>query len=126
MNIEKYPVATDKEFRGYEFYSEGPNGRIKKVVHYTELKQFGENYFNLGFGDWNEITNEVNYLAVSNNDDREKILATVAATMLEFIKYYPDAIVMLIGSTPSRTRLYQIAIRENFEEISEQFEIQGF
>ena len=110
----------------YEFYSEGPQGRIKKVVQYTQLKNSGENYFNLGFGDWDEINQEVNDKVVSNNNDRQKILATVAATILEFVKHYPDAIVIVAGSTPSRTRLYQIAIKEYFLEINENFELQGF
>ncbi len=32
MNLDKYPVISTNEHLIYEFFSEGPNGTIKKVV----------------------------------------------------------------------------------------------
>jgi hypothetical protein len=37
--------------RTYEFYSEGPVGKIRKVVAYQMIDK---DFFNLAFGDWNE------------------------------------------------------------------------
>lgn len=107
----------------YEFYSEGPRGRIKKVVLYTEI---GKNLFNLGFGDWNEERQELDDSSRSNNNDRDKVLATVAFTTLDFIGKHPNANIFVEGSTSARTRLYQMGISYNFLEINDTFEIKGF
>lgn len=123
MDQERYPVTTDNTHVTYEFLSQGPRGTIKKVVLYQ--KQAG-NYFNLAFGDWNEEELKIDDTARSNNNDRDKVLRTVALTIIDFIKYYPDAIIFLKGSTTARTRLYQIEILENQTEIAQLFDIQGF
>lgn len=122
MDQEKYPVTTDKDHVTYEFLSEGPRGTIKKVVLYQQAG----NYFNLAFGDWNERELKIDDTVRSNNSDRDKVLRTVALTILDFIKYYPDAVIFLKGSTDARTRLYQIEILENQSEIIQLFHIQGF
>ena len=53
-------------------------------------------------------------------------MATVAGTVLEFMKNYPEAVITAFGSTPSRTRLYQIAIQANLEDICQYLIIKGF
>jgi hypothetical protein len=52
------------------------------------------------------------------------ILATVAATAIEFAKHFPEASIVIKGSTTARTRLYQMKIAANFHSISELFDIQ--
>jgi hypothetical protein len=42
-------VITDDLFT-YEFYSEGPAGKIRKIISYERV---AENFYNLAFGDWN-------------------------------------------------------------------------
>jgi hypothetical protein len=39
------------------------------------------------------MTGELDDLSITNNGDREKILATVAATVLDFTDYQPGALV---------------------------------
>lgn len=107
MNHEKYPVVVTDRFRTFEFLSEGPNGTIKKVVFFEDL---GEGTYNLAFGDWDEFRQQINDKARSNNNDRDKVVATVASTVIQFVKHYPSAFVIARGSTPARTRLYQIGI----------------
>ena len=63
-------VSDDR--RKYEFYSEGPRGRIKKVVVYIQI---GPGLFNLGFGDWNEESRTPDDANRSNNGDRDQVLA---------------------------------------------------
>ncbi len=126
MDLEKYALLVNTDHRSYEFYSEGPRGRIKKVVQYRQLKNLNEKVFNLGFGDWDEKDQKVNDKVTSNNKDRQKILKTVAATVLDFTKHYPDATIYAEGATPSRTRLYQMSIATFWEEISEIFDTYGF
>jgi hypothetical protein len=45
--------------------------------------------------------------------------------VLEFIKHFPDMHVVAQGSTPARTRLYQMAISENLTEIENILEVRG-
>lgn len=69
---------------------------------------------------------KINDLAISDNKDTEKILATVAATVLEFTQHFPDIMVYATGSTPARTRLYQMGISANWAEIESILKIFGF
>jgi len=110
----------------YEFDSEGPKGRIRKVVSYSPQYAGGIRYFNLGFGDLNKATGKIDDLAITDNQDREKVLATVAATLLEFIRQFPDATVYATGSTPARTRLYQMGIAANWTEIAALLYVYGY
>lgn len=123
MKQPKYPVEASDERFMYEFYSEGPRGRIKKTVIYSQVE---ENLFNLGFGDWNEELQGLDDSNRSNNGDRDKVLATVAFTALNFTGHFPGARIFAVGSTPARTRLYQMGIGDNLLEINEKLEIKGF
>ncbi|MEJ0081027.1 MAG: hypothetical protein WDM78_08810 [Puia sp.] len=110
----------------YRFESVGPKGIIKKVIQYTAVKSIGKNTYNLSFGDLNEISGEPDDTIVSNNNDTKKILLTVARSALEFSSKFPHARILVIGSTRSRTRLYQMTFRQHFEEIDKLFDIQGY
>ena len=123
MHLETYPVVSDPQRRAYEFISEGPRGRIKKVVQYEHL---GFNAFNLSLGDWDEGLQDILHDNRSNNSDRDKVLATVASTVSDFMKHYPDAIIHAKGNTPAKTRLYQIGISLNWHAISQMFEVKGY
>ena len=122
MNLEKYSLVTDDKHITYEFLSQGSKGTIKKVVHYQEIE---ENVFNLAFGDWDEDGQRINDKVRSNNDDRDKVLATVASTVIDFIKHYSESSILMQGSTSARTRLYQIGIGANWHEISKLFDVYG-
>ncbi len=58
-------------------------------------------------------------MAVTNNADKDKVpqRATVAATVIDFMKAHPDATLIATGSTLSRARLYQMAIGRKSNEI---------
>jgi hypothetical protein len=122
MKYPKYPVIASDNPYTYDFYSEGPKGRIKKAIFFTSI---GKNLFNLGFGDWNEETQDVDDSNRSNNGDRDKVLATVAFTAIKFIERFPDAQITIVGSTPARTRLYQMGIAYNYMEIKDILKIEG-
>ena len=61
----------------------------------------------------------------SNNGDRDKILATVARTLLIFMECHPKAIIFAKGQTPAKTRLYQMGINQNWKEIGRLFFVAG-
>ena len=126
MTLETYKYYCSETHLNFEFDSDGPNGKIRKIVSYWPLNTGGIPYFNLGFGDFNPKTGKIDDLAVTNNQDREKILATIAATVMEFTRHHPDAIVYAKGSTPARTRLYQMGISTNWAEITSLLYVYGY
>jgi hypothetical protein len=124
MNHSKYQYRSEELFQFYEFISEGPKGRIKKIIEYKETGT--ENVYNLDFGDYDEATKGINDLSVTNNGDSLKVLATVASTVHAFTSKYPQAWIFATGSTAVRTRLYRMGIINNLAEISEDFVILGY
>lgn len=54
------------------------------------------------------------------------MLATVAKTVVDFMQRYPGSIILAKGSTPARTRLYQMGISQFWSEIAILFEIKVF
>jgi hypothetical protein len=125
MNLERYTYFTNNDFLDYEFYSEGPKGKIKKVVRFTKITDKEPIVYNLGFGDADEETGVFDDSIITNNKDRDLVLATVANTIIDFTNYYGNHYIFASGSTPARTRLYQIGISGIWEEISKDFEIYG-
>ena len=121
MNLPKYPVTVSDDLLVYEFFSEGPRGHIRKGVFYTRI---GKDLYNLGFGDWIEKLQELDDSSRTNNGDRDKVLATVAATAIALTNRFPAIRIFIEGSTAARTRLYQIGIGSNLEEINEDFHSQ--
>ncbi len=124
MQKEKYELTTDPDVATFKFVSKGPKGDIPKLIMFQKTSI--ENVYNLAFGDWNELTNAIDDKVISNNNDSEKILATVASTVLSFTYKYPKSMILVTGSTRSRTRLYRIGISNNFEEINQEFDILGY
>ncbi len=123
MIDNRYPVTFDSQFRVYEFDSEGPKGKIRKVVQYNKINL--KDYFNLGFGDKSNMEDDIDDLIVTNNNDSQKVLATVASTLIEFTNHYPEANVIAVGSTLPRTRLYRMGITNHLDAIKKDFDIYG-
>jgi len=123
MKHEKYQLESDKKLLIFEFTSVGPKGRIKKIVQYSETNL--KDYFNLGFGDKDEKTGEINDLVITNNGDSQQVLATVASTVYAFTEKHPGAWIYASGSNSARTRLYRIGITNNLLDIKKDFEVFG-
>ena len=123
MNLERYEIRSGEKLVTFEFVSIGFNGRIEKIVQYSPTNY--KDLYNLGFGDKNVTTGEIDDLVISNNGDSEKVLATVVATLYAFTEKYRNAMVYATGSTRSRTRLYRMGISKYLNEILEDFEVYG-
>ncbi len=54
------------------------------------------------------------------------VLATIAGTVFKFTEQHPACQVIAVGVSKSRTRLYQIGISNNLEEIGKSFHIYGY
>lgn len=126
MSGEKYAFRKLPEIFYYEFQSEGPKGTIRKVVRYSLIQESPVRIYNLGFGDWDNETDDINDKTITNNEDRQKVLATVADTVINFISHHPDAFVFAQGSTPARTRLYQMGIASFYDKIIISFTVIGY
>jgi hypothetical protein len=84
VDLEKYTIEADEDFLSYSFYRYGPKGKIKKVINFTPIPSLGVECYNLGFGDWNALHETIDDNIITNNDDTEKVLATVSAIALDF------------------------------------------
>ena len=84
-----------------------------------------QDIYNLAFGDYNEETEWIDDGEITNNNDSQKILATVASTIYVFTDKHPNVWVYATGSNSARTRLYRMGITTNLEEILLDFEVYG-
>jgi len=123
MKYSRYNYSTEKDSTVFEFTSIGIKGAVKKLVQYTEMNI--ENYYNLGFGDYDENTGEINDEIITNNGDSLKVLATVVSTVYAFTAKYPKTYIYATGSNEVRTRLYRMGITNNLEEIKTDFYVYG-
>jgi len=123
MELERYQLKAEDSLMVFDFVSDGPKGRIPKLVKFSETNL--KDLYNLAFGDKDLDTDEINDLSISNNGDSEKVLATVVATVYAFTDYYPNGFVYATGSTKARTRLYRIGITKYLNEITKDFYIYG-
>jgi hypothetical protein len=119
---DRYSYFTNPTHLDYEFDSIGDKGVIKKVARFTKI---GTNMYDFGFGDLDESTGEISDTVVSNNGDGDKVLRTTARIIYDFTGFYTGATVFIQGSTPARTRKYQMGINKYWDEINPYFEILG-
>lgn len=123
MHLAKYQLKSEEGFTRFEFISEGPKGAIRKLIEFQ--RTFDPNTYNLAFGDKNSLSGGMDDLAVTNNGDTEKVLATVVSAVHTFLDYHPEAYVYAQGSTKARTRLYRMGITRYYEEIQRDFHVYG-
>ena len=123
MSNERYELELESDAIIFEFTSIGPKGRIPKLVMYS--KTSNTDVYNLAFGDKNIDTGGIDDLSVTDNKDSQKVLATVAFTVFTFVSKYPNAWINATGSTKARTRLYQMGISNNLEDILANFVVFG-
>ena len=114
----KFNITDD--FGIFDFFSVGKRGCIHKRIEFTVT--LIPNIVNLAFGDI-EATGEINDHSVSDNGDRNKILATVAYAVELYLNQYPERWVYFKGSTQERTRLYRMAVGLNLDVLTSKFEI---
>ena len=123
MRLEHYPIEISEQEFTFGLDSEGPKGRIRKIVQFAPMA--GENLFNLALGDKNVETGYFDDMSVSDNGDTEKVLATVAFVVYIFAVQFPDARIYATGSTLARTRLYRMGINKYNGLIATDFYIFG-
>jgi hypothetical protein len=124
MKYEVYKeIEVTDDFSIFDFVSTGKNGDILKRVAFTKTEQ--GNVYNLALGDVDE-DNEINDYAVTDNGDRNKVIATVASIVEAYTKRFPDRWIFFRGSTVERTRLYRIAVGLHLDELSGLYEVKAY
>jgi hypothetical protein len=125
MEWERYDIIEVRDRRTYEFFSIGPRGQIKKAVRFQPCPELGSNVYNLLLGNYDPATDRIDSNIISDNGDAKKILVTVAGIVESFVNLYPRAIILIVGSSASRMRLYQMGIASAWLEISAKYEVLG-
>lgn len=123
MKVDKYALKSESSLTTFEFISGGPKGAIRKYIEFQTTNE--PELYNLAFGDKSADTVDIDDLAVSNNGDTEKVLATVVSALYAFFDRHPDAFVYATGSTAARTRLYRMGINRFYDEIRQDFYLFG-
>lgn len=123
MKLPRYEYLTEGNAELFTFVSEGPKGSIKKLIVYTQMLE--KDIYNLAFGDYNEDTGKINDQVITNNNDSQKVLTTVASSLYVFTDKHPKVWVYATGSNNARTRLYRRGITANIDEILTDFEVYG-
>ena len=123
MNQPRYQLKASNNLTTYEFLSEGPRGKIVKLIQFTTTNY--KDVFNLAFGDMDGETGEIDDKVISNNADSEMVLATVVSAVYAFTDKNPDAWIYATGSSKSRTRLYRMGITKYLKDVKNDFEIFG-
>jgi hypothetical protein len=123
MNAPAYEFLTTSDALAFEFDSVSATRTIRKVVVYDRFPNVPF-LFNLSLADQCP-DGFLDDLARTNNDDLERVMATVGQTLFVFFERYPNAVVYFTGSTEARTRLYQIIIAKELADAQQWFVIQG-
>lgn len=121
MKEKFYPFRASEDYLSYYFESRSEERTIHKAVQFEKI---GADIYNLAFGDLDE-SREINDLCVSNNQDMNKVLATVVRTALTFFEAYSDRRVYFTGSSKARLRVYSAILAREFENWKPVFEVLG-
>lgn len=123
MKQQYYKYLRDEECLWFEFESVSKQKTVRKVVIYTPF-QDNPDIFNLALADAFP-DGSFSDKSVTNNEDMEKVMATVIRTLLRFFEKHSSKMVYVEGSTIERTRLYRIIISRELSEIEKIFTIYG-
>jgi hypothetical protein len=125
MNEPAYPLLISTDALIYKFDSVSDQRLIHKAI---EFSAFPTNaiFYNLALVDI-EDDGTTNDLVISNNQDMNRVMATVFKAMRLFFDKYPNKLVYFRGSdeTGLRTRLYRVLISRELEEATKMFVIYG-
>lgn len=97
MKLDRYELKVDDQLTTFNFLSEGPNGKIEKIVQFSLVNQ--NSLYNLAFWDRDYSTGEIDDKIITDNGDSEKVLATVVAALYAFCDEEPEAWIYTTGST---------------------------
>jgi hypothetical protein len=137
---------------GVQYFFESCNKRsILKTIQYTYVQELsGQSIYNLGFGDYDSVTDSFSDDVTTNNEDHFRVLHTVLSSIPCFFKVFSKAMIMIQGSDSKpdfiekcklsckkrcfnsecknyhrRIRLYQHYLNKNYAELEKDFIFYG-
>lgn len=123
MRFEHYDgIVFNDEKLEYRFVSEGPKGKIIKIVRFDPTKR--RDLYNLTFGNLKKM-GFVDDDAIDDNKDRNKILKTITIIIYRFTSLYPGALIFFTGSTPARTRLFRMILTSYNNDLKKDYQLYG-
>ena len=84
-----------------------------------------DDIYNLALLDYDLDSQKYSDLSVTDNGDMLEIFATLLNVITEFLNEYKSKKIYFEGSTPSRTRLYQIVINKIYNPHNQDLIILG-
>lgn len=122
MNHKPYELQFNDDCTRFQFQSIGKRGIFEKVVLITQLSGA---VYNLSLLDYDPTNEGYDDSSTTDNGDMQIVLATVISAIKIFTDAYSDRLIYFEGSTPSRTRLYQISIAKFYHSLKNHFNIYG-
>jgi hypothetical protein len=120
MIADPYPFLRQNRNKLYIFDSHGKN-LVKKVVQFSHIE---DRRYNLGLADLEK--GRLDFQRFSANGDSWKVLNTVAAIVIEFIEFYPDAEIVIRAAGDKRLHLYNRIFENRINQIETVFEVTGY
>lgn len=109
----------------YRFISSVNGNDITKIVSLSPQSPL---WYNLSFGNLEMDAHGepvVSDTSLNNNNDFDKVLATVFACLMQFLNSNPDAQIVFFGNTEHKHTLYKRKIAANLTELQEYFLVKG-
>lgn len=119
-----YELKTGETLELFEFVSEGPKGKINKIVKFNPTAIAG--FYNLTLGDKNLLTNDINDKVITDNTDTAEVLVTIISAIYAFTNSKKEAWVYAIANSEPRARLYRMGINKCFSSLQNDFNLFGF
>lgn len=119
---QAYPTTSNGENTRFRFQSVGKRGVFEKVIFFTPLS---DDVYNLSLVDYDLLSDTYDDMSVTDNGDMPELLVTVISTIHQFLGSRPGKKIYFEGSTPARTRLYQIAISKIYDPTQSDLIISG-
>lgn len=123
MDLPTYSLDFEDLSSTYYFESIGRRGVIQKAITFSEIESNG--FYNLALADIDPNTDGLEYAAITDNGDTPNILATVYQSIKDYTQRHPERAIVIAGSSPSRNRLYRMAINHSILEIFKDFAVFG-
>jgi hypothetical protein len=121
MDDTLYECLFERLGQMFTFKSTGKQ-TIFKIVLFNPTTE--PNIYSVTLGNLQDDAS-IDVSAKDGNGDGEFVLSTVAKAIAFFLSDYPEASIIIEGTTPIRTRLFQIAISRELDDLGTYFDIRG-
>lgn len=122
MNTPWYDNLPDSSDRIF-YFSGSRDNAIDKVLLFKCLDDSG--IYEIVLGNL-RTDGSIDVDGTGDHADAATVLSTVAKIIAFFLSDHPEAEIFIVGTTPARTRLYQMAIVRELDDLGQYFDICGY